>query len=68
MLDHQLIFCAGKIKQTKVEYRVQNLIMKKEREFYETNLRQKINKSKELWKTLKFMGLPSTVVTASNIC
>ena len=52
----------------KVKYQVQNLIRKKKREFYETNLRQKINKSKELWKTLKSMGLPSKTVTASNIC
>ena len=37
----------------KVKYQVQNLIRKKKREFYETNLRQKINKPKELWKTLK---------------
>ena len=36
----------------KVKYQVQNLIRKKKREFYETNLRQKINKLKELWKTL----------------
>ena len=52
----------------KVKYQVQNLIRKKKREFYETNLRQKINKPKELWKTLKSMGLPSKAVTASNIC
>ena len=52
----------------KVKYQVQNLIRKKKREFYETNLRQKINKPKELWKTLKSMGLPSKVVAASNIC
>ena len=52
----------------KVEYQVQNLIRKKKREFYETNLRQKINKPKELWKTLKSMGLPSKAITASNIC
>ena len=32
------------------------------------NRRQKINKPKELWKTLKSMGLPSKAVTASNIC
>ena len=50
------------------KYQVQNLIRKKKREFYETNLRQKINTPKELWKTLKSMGLPSKVVTASNIC
>ena len=52
----------------KVKYQVQNLIRKKKREFYETNLRQKINKPKELWKTLKWLGLPSKAVTASNIC
>ena len=50
------------------KFRVQNLIRKKKREFYETNLRQKINKPKELWKTLKSMGLPFKGVTASNIC
>ena len=33
----------------KVKYQVQNLIRKKKREFYEINLRQKINKPKELW-------------------
>ena len=50
------------------KYQVQNLIKKSKREFYETNLRQKINKAKELWKTLKSMGLPSKAVTASRIC
>ena len=40
----------------KVKYQVQNLIRKKKREFYKTNLRQKINKTKELWKTLKSMA------------
>ena len=52
----------------KVKYQVQNLIRKKKSEFYETNLRQKINKPKELWKTLMSMGLPSKAATASNIC
>ena len=32
---------------------------KKNRRFYEINLKQKINKSKELWKTLKSKSLPS---------
>ena len=40
-------------KFTKNKYQIQNLIRKKKREFYKTNLRQKINKRKELWKTLK---------------
>ena len=51
----------------KIKYQVQNLIRKKKREFYETNLRQKINEPKELWKTLP-PGLPSTAITTSNIC
>ena len=49
----------------KVKYLIQDFIRKKKKQFYETNLRQKINKPKELWKTLKCLGLPST---ASNIC
>ena len=40
----------------KVKYRVQNLIRKKKIEFCENNLRQKINKPKELWKNLKVLG------------
>ena len=56
------------VSYKKVKYQVQNLIRKKKRDFYETNLRQKINKPKELWKTLKSMGLPSKAVTATNIC
>ena len=51
-----------------VKYQVQNLIRKEKREFYVTNLRQKISKPKELWKTLKSIGLPSKAVAASNIC
>ena len=50
------------------KYQVQNLIWRKKREFYETNLRQKINKPKELWKTLKSKSLPFKAVTAFNIC
>ena len=52
----------------KVKYLIQDFIRKKKKQFYETNLRQKINKPKELWKTLKCLGLPSKAVTASNIC
>ena len=52
----------------KLKYQVQNLIRKKKRKFYETNARQKINKPKEPWKTLKSMGLPSKALTASNTC
>ena len=58
----------GEENYKKVKYQVQHLVWKKKGEFYKTNLRQKINKLKELWKTLKSMGLPSNAVTASNIC
>ena len=34
-----------------IKYQAQNLGRKKKREVYETNLIQKINKPKELWKT-----------------
>ena len=50
-----------------VKYQVQSLIRKKKREFYETYLTQKINKSKEFWKNLKSKDLPPKVVTAYSI-
>ena len=52
----------------KVEYQIQNLITKKKTDFYKTHRRQKMNKPKELRKTLKPIGSPSKAVTASNIC
>ena len=71
---HEKLFLKSKMSKfhiggdnyKKVKYQVQNLIRKKKRDFYETNLRQKINKPKELWKTS--MGVPFKGVTASNIC
>ena len=42
-------------------------LIKQKRDFYEINLKQKINKPKELRKTLKSMGLPSNAASASNI-
>ena len=47
---------------------VQKLIKKKKQNFYEINLKQKINKPKELWKTWKSMGLPFKAASASNSC
>ena len=47
---------------------VQKPIKKRKGTFYEINLKQKINKPKELWKTLKSMGFPSKAPSASNIC
>ena len=52
----------------KIRNQVQKLIKKKKQNFYEINLKQKINKPKELWKTLKSMGLSSKAASASTIC
>ena len=46
----------------------QKISKKKKRHFYEINLKQKINKPRELWKTLKSMGLPFKAASASSIC
>ena len=47
---------------------VQNLINLKKRTHYEEKLKENIGKPKELWKTLKSLGLPSKTSTASKIC
>ena len=47
------------MKKITKKYQVQNFIIKKKREFYKTNLKQKINEPRELWKTLKSIGLSS---------
>ena len=52
----------------KVRNQLQKLIKNKKWSFYEINFQQKINKPKELWKTLKSMGMPSKAASASNIC
>ena len=52
----------------KIRSQFQKLIKKKKQNFYEINLKQKINKPKELWKTLKSVGLSSKAASASNIC
>ena len=52
----------------KIRNQVQKLIKKKKQNFYEINLKQKINKPKEFWKTLKSMGLSSKAASASNTC
>ena len=44
------------------------ILLGKKSECYETNLRQKTNKHKELWKTLKSTSLPSKAVKGPNIC
>ena len=52
----------------KVRSQVQQNLIKKKRNFYEINFEQKINKLKEVWKTLKSMGLPSKGASALNNC
>ena len=43
------------------------ILLGKKKRVYETKLRQKMNKPKELWKTLRSIGLSSKVVTVPNI-
>ena len=53
-------------KSTK--YDVEKFIQKKKRDYYHTKLEQNIGKPKELWKTLKTLGLPSKKTSVSKIC
>ena len=55
-----------KYKSTK--YDVEKFIKKKKRDYYHTKLEQNIGKPKELWKTLKSLGLPSKKTSVSKIC
>ena len=41
------------------KYNLQKLIKIKKRDFYQVKLTENIGKPKELWKTLKSLGLPS---------
>lgn len=43
------------------------ILLKKKQYFYEINLKQKRNDSKELWKTLKLMDVPSRTVSVFKI-
>ena len=51
-----------------VKYNVKKLIKQRKKEFYETKLTENIVKPKELWKTLKTMGLSSTKGSLTKIC
>ena len=55
-----------KLITKKLNIKFKTLWEKKKRGFCKTNLRQKINRPKKLWKTLKSIGSPSKDVTASN--
>ena len=47
---------------------VQNLIKKKKEEFFRSKLEQNRNKPKELWTSLKSLGMPNEKKSSSNIC
>ena len=47
---------------------VQNLVKTKKRKFFENKLKQNIGNPKDLWKTLKTLGLPKKTVSSSSIC
>ena len=48
--------------------KVQSMIKKKHKNFVVEKLNQNIGKPKELWKSLKFLGLPSKQKSLSTIC
>ena len=50
------------------KYDVEKFIKEKKRDYYHTKLEQNIGKPKELWKTLKSLGLPSKKTPVSKIC
>ena len=47
---------------------VQHLISQKKRVYYENKLEENIGKPKELWKTLKSLGLPNKKISSSTFC
>ena len=56
----------GQKNYKKARYEVKKLIAEKKRNFLETKLIENIGKSKELWKTLKALGLPNKVSIATT--
>ena len=48
----------------KAGYEVKKLIAEKKRNYFETKLTENIGKPKELWKTMKALGLPNKVSVA----
>ena len=46
---------------------VQKLIKIKKRDFYQEKLRENVGKPKELWKALKSLGLPFTIIPVSQV-
>ena len=52
-------------KTIKARYEVKKLIAEEKRNYFETKLTENIGKRKELWKTLKALGLPNKVSIAT---
>ena len=50
------------------KYKVVNLIKQKKKEFFKNKLNENIGRPKELWKTIKSLGLPNKKSNAGNIC
>ena len=47
---------------------VKNIIKRKKKEFFENRLAENIGKPRELWKTIKSLGLETKSKSTSNIC
>ena len=52
----------------KARNRVQTMIKRKKKNFVADKLNQNIGKPKELWKSLKSVGLPSKQMSSSSLC
>ena len=52
----------------KAKREVQSLIKKKKKEYFKQKLQENSGKPKELWKTLKSLGLPSKTASATKPC
>ena len=66
-------FKASKLNVDEESYKnsrrnVQHLITHKKRIYYENKLKENIGKPKELWKTLKSLGLPNKKSSSSTFC
>ena len=53
---------------TEAKYNTQKLIKQKKIEFFNTKLTENIGTLKELWKSLKTLGLASVKTPLANIC
>ena len=50
------------------KHNIKDLVKHKKSEFYKKKLTENVGKPKELWKTLKTLGLPSKKGSVTNIC